>query len=163
MLDASARARALGSVVRRIWSKMAVGSAGSVDPAFWRHRTTVAALLFKVMPIDGEIHDSEKARLNRILADEFSISEEDVATLVEEAQLEVDSAESISDLSKSLEAALSYNDKLNLISHMWEMVLADGKLHEYEMLLVERVASLLGVSPKAVSALMNSQGATLDE
>ncbi len=45
-----------------------------------------------------------------------------------------------------------------MISHMWEMVMADGKLHEYELLLVERVASLLGVEPAEVSALMDSQG-----
>jgi len=139
---------------------MSEESTGSVDPAFWRHRTTVAALLFKVMPIDGEIHASEKARLNRILADEFSIDEEEVVALVEEAQLEADCAFDIADLSKSLKESLSHTDKLNLISHMWEMVLADGKLHEYELLLVERVASLLGVAPDEVSSLMKSEQKT---
>ncbi len=136
---------------------MSSRSSDPVDPAFWRHRTTVAALLFKVMPIDGEIHKSEIARLHRILADEFSIEEGEVISLIEEAQFAVDSASDISDLSKTLEISLTYEEKLNLISHMWEMVFADGKLHEYELLLVERVASLLGVSPKAVSSLMHNQ------
>jgi len=147
----------LGSVVRRIWNKMYSGSSDPVDPVFWRNRTTVAALLFKVMPIDGEIHKSEVARLHRILADEFSIGEDEVFSLIQEAQFAVDSASNIADLSKSLEVSLTYEEKLNLISHMWEMVLADGKLHEYEMLLVERVAALLGVSQKAVSSLMHNQ------
>ncbi len=147
----------MGSVVRRIWSKISTGSTVEDDRAFWRHRTTVAALLFTVMPIDGEVHASEKARLNRILCDEFSIEDDEVEGLILEAKMEADNAENIADLSKSLEASLSHSDKLHLISHMWEMVMADGKLHEYELLLVERVASLLGVAPAEVSALMDSQ------
>ena len=111
-----------------------------------------------VMPIDGEVHATEKARLNRILCDEFSIEDDEVEALILEAKEEADSAENIADLSKSLETSLSHYDKLHLISHMWEMVMADGKLHEYELLLVERVASLLGVAPAEVSALMDNQG-----
>ena len=151
----------MGSVVRRIWSKISIGSIDLVDQAFWHHRTTVAALLFVVMPIDGEVHASEKARLNRILCDEFSIEDDEVEALIFEAQMEADSAESIAGLSKSLEASLSHCDKLNLISHMWEMVMADGRLHEYELLLVERVASLLGVASAEVSALMENQQSSL--
>ncbi len=147
----------MGSVVRRIWSKMSAGSTDLDDLTFWHHRTTVAALLFMVMPIDGEVHVSEKIRLNRILRDEFSIEDDEVEALILEAKMEADSAKSLADLSKSLEQSLSHNDKLNLISHMWEMVMADGKLHEYELLLVERVASLLGVAPAEVSALMDIQ------
>ena len=94
----------MGSVVRRIWSKISTGSTVADDRAFWRHRTTVAALLFMVMPIDGEVHASEKARLNRILCDEFSIEDDEVEDLILEAKLEADNAENIADLSKSLEA-----------------------------------------------------------
>ena len=148
----------MGSEIRKIWSKISTESIDSDDQAFWRHRTTVAALLFMVMPIDGEVHASEKARLNRILCDEFSIEDDEVEALILEAKEKVDGAENIADLSKSLETSLSHRDKLHLISHMWEMVMADGKLHEYEILLVERVASLLGVAPAEVSDLMDNQG-----
>jgi len=43
---------------------------------------------------------------------------------------------------------------LTLISHMWEMVFADGKLHETEILFVERVAFLLDIPPEDVSNAM---------
>ncbi len=147
----------MGSAVRNIWNKISTTPGTAVDPAFWRHRATVAALLFKVMPIDGEIHVSEQARLKRILADEFSIDDDEVDALVYEAQLEVNVAGNIAELSKNLKAALTHKDKLNLISHMWEMVFADGRLHEYELLLVERVALLLGVAPNEVTKMMNSE------
>lgn len=136
---------------------MSTAPGGAVDPAFWQNRTTVAALLFKVMPIDGEIHEAEKARLSRILADEFSIDQDEVDSLVYEAQLEVYKAGNIKELSRNLKVSLSHQEKLNLISHMWEMVFADGKLHEYEMLLVERVAGLLGVAEDEVLQMMNAQ------
>jgi uncharacterized tellurite resistance protein B-like protein len=127
------------------------------DPEFWNHRTTVAALLFKVMPIDGEIHASERLRLNRILSDEFSIDEDEVNDLVREAHARVSGASDLSELFAILKDTLSNKDKRTLISHMWEMVLADGKLHEYELLLMDRVAGLLGVDSSEVSALMKRQ------
>ena len=45
---------------------------------------------------------------------------------------------------------------LKLISHMWEMVFADDRMHEIEVLLVERVASLLKIDREAVSAAMTN-------
>lgn len=148
----------MGSVVRRIWNQMSSGDANAVGPEFWNHRKNVAALLFRVMPVDGEIHASEQARLARILADEFSIEEDEVNALVHEALNGASSTTDIDVLSKTLANSLPHHDKLNLISHMWEMVFADGKLHEYELLLIERVASMLGVDSKEVAALMNSHG-----
>ena len=147
----------MGSIVRGIWNQMASRATYQGDPEFWNHRATVAALLFKVMPVDGEIHASERLRLNRILADEFSIDEDEVNALVREAQNKASGSSDLRELSAILRESLSYKDKRVLISHMWEMVLADGKLHEYELLLMERVAGLLGVDSEEVSALMKRQ------
>ncbi len=110
------------------------------------------------MPIDGEIHDSERRRLNRILADEFSIEQEEVDALVHEAQENSLGNADLSELSEKINSSLSHEEKLNLISHMWEMVFADGKLHEYELLLMERVAGLLGLAPDEVSKMMSIHG-----
>ncbi len=147
--------KTLGSAVRRIWNQISTGSTDSVDLEFWYHRRTVAALLFRVMPIDGDIHVSEQIRLNRILADEFAIDDDEVDELVREAREGRSSKDDIDVLSRKLDQTLTHPDKLILISHIWEMIFADGRLHEYELLLVERVASLMGVSTKDVIALMN--------
>lgn len=147
----------MGSTVRGIWNQMTNRETYGGDPDFWNHRATVAALLFKVMPIDGEIHSTERLRLNRILADEFSIEEDEVNALVQEAHTKASSASDLTELSAILKMSLSHKDKRVLVSHMWEMVLADGKLHEYELLLMDRVAELLGVTHDEVSALMKRQ------
>ncbi len=136
---------------------MAVRPATSVDSGFWADRTTIAALLFKVMPVDGEIHESERIRLNRILADEFSIDEVEVVALVQEAHAMATKTEDLAVLSRKLKTSLPHKAKLKLVSHMWELVLADGKLHEYELLLMERVADLLGITPEDVASMMERQ------
>lgn len=145
----------MGSIVRSTLSQMSRQTSINIDPKFWLERTSVAALLFKVMPVDGEIHPTEVARLNRILADEYSISEKEVSALVLEAQKKVGQSSDIDMLSINLNASLSQQHKLDLISHMWEMVLADGIMHEVEVILVERVAELLGIDAEKVSALMD--------
>ena len=96
--------------------------------------------------------------LNRILADEFSIEQIEVDALVQEAQKDAHELGDLSELSDKINLSLSHDEKLKLISHMWEMIFADGKLHEYELLLVERVASLLGLQPSDVSKMMSSHG-----
>jgi len=127
------------------------------DPDFWNRRATIAALLFKVMPVDGEIHELERLRLNRILSDEFSLEQEEVDALVREAKDDARHSADLSELSDRINLSLDHDGKMNLISHMWEMVFADGKLHEFELLLVERVAKLLGLQPEEVSKMMKNQ------
>ena len=147
--------------VGEIWSRIAVQESKGLPHGKNQHRVAVAALLFKVMPVDGEIHSSERVRLGRILADEFAISEDEVDALVTQVQSDAEDARDISEISDHLKDTLAHADKLVLISHMWEMVFADGRLHESEVLLVERVACLLGVAPEEVSAMMNVQHESL--
>ena len=57
-------------------------------------------------------------------------------------------------MAKILKTGLSKEDLLLLVSHMWEMVFADGRMHETEIVLVERVASLLDIPEEDVAAAM---------
>ena len=62
----------------------------------------------------------------------------------------------MAELAKLLLSELEPDELLKLISHMWEMVFADDRMHEIEVLLVERVASLLKIDREAVSAAMTN-------
>ena len=115
----------------------------------------VATFLFKFMPVDGQTHPKELDRLKRILADDFSLEEKDTEELIANARLEANSAERLGELAAILKAHASKEELLTLISHMWEMVFADGRMHETEILFVERVATLLEIPEQDVARAMN--------
>ncbi|MFD0918013.1 TerB family tellurite resistance protein [Pseudahrensia aquimaris] len=115
----------------------------------------VATFLFKVMPVDGETHPKELERLKRILSDEFGLEEDNAEKLIEYARNEANSAERLNELASMLKANAGHQELLTLISHMWEMVFADGRMHETEILFVERVAELLDIPEEDVAAAMS--------
>ncbi len=147
----------LGSVVKNPLIGFAYQEGSGDDPEFWTQRSNIAALLFQVIPVDGEFHDTERQCLLRILSDEFMIEEEDAVALVADVQSHARSASDLAVLTERLNLVLCHDEKLNLISHMWEMVFADGRLHEYELLLIERVAELLALNTDEVCSMMNFQ------
>lgn len=115
----------------------------------------VATFLFKVMPVDGHTHPKELERLVRILADDFSLSMEEAESLIAHAKEQGNNLETLQHMADTLKEHACRDELLTLISHMWEMVFADGKLHETEILFVERVANLLGIPEELVSQAMN--------
>ncbi len=119
-------------------------------------RSAVAYFLFMIMPADGYTHPKEMARLERILADDFDLDATATHALIEHAEAQKLSGHDMAELAKLLLSELEPDELLKLISHMWEMVFADDRMHEIEVLLVERVASLLKIDREAVSAAMTN-------
>ena len=106
----------------------------------------LSGLMIEAAYTDGEIDENE---LNKI---KFSL-----VNLFNEDSKKVDLALSISlknkNNSKSLHHYTSYinknyddSKKLLLIEVMWEIVLSDGKIHDFESNLIRRLAGLLYIS-----------------
>lgn len=119
-------------------------------------RSAVAYFLFMVMPADGHTHPSEVARLERIIADEFELDRKETETLIAHAEAQKLSGHGMEQVAELLLSELDRPQLLDLISHMWEMVFADERLHEVELLLVERVATLLNIEQRHVTAAMTA-------
>ena len=117
-------------------------------------RASVASFLFMVMPIDGQSHPAELDRLTRILADDFDLNSEETADLISYAKTQSNSEADMQTMATVLKSGLSKKDLLLLVSHMWEMVFADGRMHETEIVLVERVAHMLDVPEEDVAKMM---------
>lgn len=119
-------------------------------------RSAVASFLFMVMPIDGQSHPKERERLVRILSDDFHLSNQEAQGLVEHVREQSSDPESMGAMAEILKKDLPKEELLILISHMWEMVFADGLLHESELNLIERVACLLEISEAEVAKAMHN-------
>lgn len=111
-------------------------------------RLAAAALLVHISGIDGSVSDDESEKLRDLLKARFDLKDDDAEHLVSRA---VDADQEAVDLygfTSVLKAKLDEEERAHIVEMMWEIVFADGEVHEFEDNLVWRVAELLGVSSR---------------
>jgi uncharacterized tellurite resistance protein B-like protein len=111
-------------------------------------RLALAALLAHAMSIDGAIEEAERDKMRAVLETEYGIAGEDLDTLIEEAIRADDEAVDLYGFTSILKRNMELEQRLRVVEHLWEMVYADGKVHEFEDNLVWRIAELLGVESR---------------
>ena len=111
-----------------------------------RSQTALAALLVHASRIDGERHPEEDRRLKTLLKDHFNLGDSAVLKLMAEGEERDAEAVDLYRFTSVLAEDLDQDGRRNVVKMLWEVVLADSKLDEYESNLVWRVAELLGVS-----------------
>jgi uncharacterized tellurite resistance protein B-like protein len=107
-----------------------------------------AALLFHVIAADGVVYEAEKARLARILEEKFNLGADAAQELIEQARQADADAVDLYAFTRVLKRELPPEAKFAIVRDLWEMVYADGQLHEFEDNIVWRVAELLEVSAR---------------
>ena len=108
-------------------------------------RIAAAALMFHVMNADGVRHDVEWERLKEVLAESYGVSGEELETLVAAGEKADNEAIDLYAFTSVLKRRLDEEARIEFIRAMWEVVYADGVLHELEDNTLWRVAELIGV------------------
>lgn len=120
-----------------------------VDPL----KLAEAALMYHVIAVDGVIRDEERDRMREILLSNFGLNSEGTDTLLAEARDAENEAIDLYSFTSQLKRAFDEDQRITIIEHLWEMVFADGVVHELEDNVVWRVAELLGVNTRDRMAL----------
>ncbi len=107
-----------------------------------------AALMFHVISADGVISDDEREAINARVEKRFGLSAEETAELVRAAGQADAEAVDLYRFASLLKHELDYGQRLNFIRELWEMVFADGVVHEVEDTIVWRVAQMLDVETR---------------
>ena len=111
-------------------------------------RIALAALLVHASRIDGGRAAEETRRLKALLRTRFSLDEDEVAPLIADAAERDREAVDLYGFTSVLARELDQAGRCEVVRMLWEIVLADGVLDDYEDNLVWRVAELLGVSTR---------------
>jgi uncharacterized tellurite resistance protein B-like protein len=111
-------------------------------------RIAAAALLYHVMNADGMRQDSEWERLEASLGEAYAISGSELQALVKAGARAEGEAIDLYAFTSVLKRHLDYDARKAFIGLMWEIVYADGELHELEDNTVWRVAELIGVESR---------------
>ena len=107
-----------------------------------------AALMVHVIAADGEITADEERRLNEILREHYSVTDAEAETLANAAKLAQSDSVDMYRFTSILKSEMEESERLALVEDLWEMVYADGEIHEFEDNVVWRVAELIGIQTR---------------
>jgi uncharacterized tellurite resistance protein B-like protein len=116
-------------------------------------RMATAVLMIDVARADYLFDESEFDRLLELIAMHFELSAEDAAELVIDANERADELVSVHEFTKHLHEHLDENEKARIVSLLWQIAYADGRLDKYEDSLVLKISDLLYVSRGRVMRL----------
>ena len=109
-------------------------------------QVAAAALMVHAMRIDDHPSLEEKVRVRDVLRDRFDLNETDLDDLIQQGTEADDSAIDLYRFTKILTGSLDQAGRKRIVRMLWELVVADGNIDEFETNLVWRVAELIGVS-----------------
>ncbi|MEM1040013.1 MAG: TerB family tellurite resistance protein [Pseudomonadota bacterium] len=115
------------------------------QPAVLDKNLAAAALMVHVIAADGEITGEEETKLNQVLHNHYALSDAEARSLANQAKSAQSSATDLYGFTSLLKRDMSEDERILLVEDLWEMVFADGSVHEFEDNVVWRVAELLGV------------------
>jgi uncharacterized tellurite resistance protein B-like protein len=113
---------------------------GADDP-----RVAAAALMYHVMDADGVRQDAEWELMKELLAQTYGLSGEELDRLVAAGGKADEEAVDLYAFTSVLKRHLDEQARIEFIGLMWEIVFADGELHELEDNMLWRIAELIGV------------------
>ncbi|MFA6954667.1 MAG: TerB family tellurite resistance protein [Thermoanaerobaculia bacterium] len=104
-----------------------------------------AGVLLELAYADQQFSEREQAQLLETMVATFGLTTEQAERIVAKAQ----SARSVTidhwTFTSRIREATDHETRLEVVRAMWRLVLADGRLHEYEEYLVRKLSDLLGV------------------
>jgi uncharacterized tellurite resistance protein B-like protein len=108
-------------------------------------RVAAAALIYHVMDADGVRQDAEWERMKEVLGESYGVSGAALDRLVEEGAEADQDAVDLYAFTSVLKRHLDEPARIGFIRILWEVVFADGELHEMEDHTLWRIAELMGV------------------
>lgn len=105
-----------------------------------------AALLVRAAQIDGVMDAREEQLLARLVGPNFGLQADAAAILIVEAKQAADDAGDLFQFTSRINKHFGEAHKLMLVELLWQIILADGVVDDFEANLMRRVAGLIYVT-----------------
>jgi len=110
------------------------------------HLTLISGVLVEAAAVDGKIDESEISKIKKSLIHFFNISEEKSISIVNKSLEKMYNLNSLHYYTSKINKMFEYDKKIKLLEILWEIILSDGKVHDFESSLLRRISGLLYVS-----------------
>jgi len=125
-----------------------VETAPDADHSEHENRIAAAALLIEAAQMDGTEESVESEAIKRAVKQKFDLDDDEADALIEIAGTRQSDAIELHQFTHQVKTSFSYEERVHLIEMLWEVVLADGELDQYEDSLLRRIAGLTHVTDR---------------
>ncbi len=106
----------------------------------------LCGLMIEAAYTDGKIDASELNKIKLSLINTFSEDSKEVNETLEKAEENKNNSKSLHYYTSFINKNFEDKKKILLIETLWEIVLSDGEVHDFESNLIRRLAGLLYIS-----------------
>ena len=106
----------------------------------------LSGLMIEAANTDGEITQEELNKISHSLINIFKEDPKTVEVSLTKAFENKDNTKSLHYYTSKLNKSYSNENKIRLIEVLWEIILADNEIHDFETNLIRRLAGLLYIS-----------------
>jgi uncharacterized tellurite resistance protein B-like protein len=116
-------------------------------------RLATAVLMVDVARADHVFEDEELERVLALIREHFDLDEAAALDLVDSAGDHAEDLVGVHEFTQALHEQLDEDEKARVVSLLWQVAYADGKLDKYENSLILKISDLLYVSRGRVMRL----------
>ena len=106
----------------------------------------LCGLMIEAANTDGTVDQDEVNKIYSVLNHSFGEDSNEIKISLDNAIKNRNNSKSLHFYTSKINKEFSIEKKILLIETLWEIVLADGEVHDYESSLIRRLAGLLYVS-----------------
>ncbi len=106
----------------------------------------LCGLMIEAAYTDGQIDASELNKIKLTLINIFSEDPKEVNLILKKAEENKNNSKSLHHYTSFINKNFDNKKKILLIEILWEIVLSDGEVHDFESNLIRRLAGLLYIS-----------------
>ena len=110
------------------------------------HLRLLSGLMLEAANIDGHVDQKEVNKISKVLVDTFHEEPSDVEEELKKCLKELGEHKSFHSFTSQINQSFSNEKKIILLEILWEIILEDGKVHDFESNLIRRLAGLLYIS-----------------
>ncbi len=110
------------------------------------HLKLLCGLMIEAANSDGQVDNIEIEKIELSLIDTFKEDPVKIKVYLKEAIINKNNDKSLHNYTSKLNKEFPYEKKLMLVEILWDIILSDGEIHDYEASLIRRLCGLLYIN-----------------
>ena len=121
---------------------------GNAEKQVPERQLAAVALLIEVAYMDEDFETVERSRITELIGRFFDLDTSECDALIEEAEEAASNSGQLYEFTRVINDNYSLEERVELMELLWEVVYADGEVHDMETGLLRKIGGLIYVSDK---------------
>jgi uncharacterized tellurite resistance protein B-like protein len=132
--------------IKRFFDKLSVNSELTDKQKKHAQHLAISVLFVEMCRMDGQVSTPEIKQMNRLLEQQFSLTDAEKQELTSLAHEELDQSVDYYQFTSVINQHFDHSQKIEVIAQLWKIAFSDGNLNAHEEHYLRKICSLLHVS-----------------